>query len=220
MIVGNIVNCNEEVDKRYFNCLSISDFLATEHFDNHTIKGLPTLIVGWEVVKEHYSGVNILSKMVYPPKDGFGGLYWTFSKQEKRGIYELNLKEFKERCYIDLVKGITTYNIDPIIYKIHDTEQLCTRLVNLASGTGYLFQESTIYIYKDNNIYMIDLELIDFIDFDRELVIKTLKDNLKIFGDDFEEKFTEELKHLGIKYTPYLEYKNATENTITSLIRK
>jgi hypothetical protein len=56
---------------------------------------------------------------------------------------------------------------------------------------------------------MIDLELIEFVGFDKESVIKTLIDHLSVFGDNFEEKYTEELKHLDIKYTPYLEYRNA-----------
>ena len=81
--------------------------------------------------------------------------------------------------------------------------------MKLVGGIGYLFQERIVYIYKDNNIYMVDLELIEFIDFNKDQVIKTLMDHLNIFGDDFEEGFTEELKHLDIKYTPYLKFKNA-----------
>lgn len=209
MKVGNIVNCNEEIDERYFNCLSIEEFMDEGFYGTENSK-LPTLIVGWEVVKNNFGDVSILSKMITAPtKDGYGGIYWTFSKAEKRGIYEENLKEFKERCYIDLIKNIKTYNIDPIIYKINTTEELCTKIEKLAGGIGYLFQERIVYIYKDNNIYMIDLELIDFIGFDRDLVVATLKDHLSVFSDDFEERYTEELKHLDIKYTPYLEFKNA-----------
>ena len=204
MKVGNIVNCNEEIDERYFNCLSIEEFMADGE------SKLPTLIVGWETVKNNFGDVSILSKMITPAtEDGYGGIFWTFSRKEKRGIYEENLKEFKERCYTDLVKNLKTYNIDPIIYKINDTDELCTRLTKLAGGVGYLFQERIVYIYKDNNIYMVDLELIEFIDFNKDLVIDTLKEHLNVFGDDFEEGFTEELRHLDIKYTPYLEFKNA-----------
>lgn len=204
MKVGNIVNCNEEIDERYFNCLSMDEFMADGE------SKLPTLIVGWETVKNNFGEVSILSKMITPAtEDGYGGVFWTFSRKEKRGIYEENLKEFKERCYTDLVKNLKTYNIDPIIYKINNTDELCTRLTKLAGGVGYLFQERIVYIYKDNNIYMVDLELIEFIDFDKTKVIDTLKDHLNVFGDDFEEGFTEELKHLDIKYTPYLEFKNA-----------
>jgi hypothetical protein len=204
MKVGNIVNCNEEIDERYFNCLSIEEFMGEE------LSMLPTLIVGWDIVKKNFGEVSILSKMISPATgDGYGGVFWTFSKSEKRGIYEENLKEFKERCYVDLIKNIKTYNIDPIIYKINTTEELCDKIMKLAGGIGYLFQERIVYICKDNNIYMVDLELIDYIGFNRDLIVDTLKDILSVFSDDLEEKYTEELKHLNIKYTPYLEFRNA-----------
>ena len=56
---------------------------------------------------------------------------------------------------------------------------------------------------------MVDLELMEFIGFDKNQIVKTLMNNLSVFGDDFEEKYTEKLKHLDIKYTPFLEFKNA-----------
>jgi hypothetical protein len=204
MKVGNIVNCEDKIDERYFDCLSIEEFLGNEP------SKLPTLIVGWSTVKENFDDVSILSKMITPPTDdGYGGIYWTFSRSEKRGIYEENLKEFKEKCYTDLIKEIKTYNIDPIIYKINNSVELCSKIAKLAGGIGYLFQERIVYIYKDNDIFMIDLELLDFIGFDKESIMESLKDHLSVFSDDLEEDFTEELKHLDIKYTPYLKFKDA-----------
>ena len=210
MKVGNIVNCNEEIDERYFNCLSIEEFLNTDVVKNEVMI-LPTLIVGWDVVKKNFGDVSILSKMITPStEDGYGGIYWTFSKAEKRGIYEENLKEFKEKCYEDYIKKIKTYNIDPIVYNINTTEELCKKLSNLSGGVGYLFQERIVYIYKENSIFMVDLDLIKFIGFDDGFILKFLMDNLSVFSEDLEEDFTEELKHLDIKYVPYLKYKNAT----------
>jgi hypothetical protein len=209
MKVGNIVNCNDEIDERYFNCLSIEDFMDKEFYKTEDSK-LPTLIVGWDIVKKNFGEVSILSKMITPATDdGYGGIFWTFSRKEKRGIYETNLKEFKERCYVDLIKNLKTYNIDPIIYKINNTTELCDRISKLGGGIGYLFQDRIVYVHKDNHIFMIDLELMEFIGFDKTQIVKTLTDNLNVFSDNLEEKYTEELKHLDIKYTPFLEYKNA-----------
>tara|TARA_Y100000389_G_scaffold198328_1_gene234655 strand:+ start:4792 stop:5421 length:630 start_codon:yes stop_codon:yes gene_type:complete len=209
MIVGNIINCNEEIDERYFKCLSIDEFISTDIREDHM--KLPTLVVGWSTVKENFKDVSILSKVITPPKEGErGGIYWTFSKAEKRGIYEENLKEFKEKCYEDYIKKIKTYNIDPIVYNINTTEELCEKLSNLSGGVGYLFQGRIVYIYKENSIFMVDLDLIKFIGFDFGFILKFLMDNLSVFSEDLEEDFTEELKHLDIKYIPYLKYKNAT----------
>ena len=210
MKVGNIVNCNEEIDERYFNCLSIEEFLNTDVVKDDRMR-LPTLIVGWDVVKKNFGDVSILSKVISEPEEnGLGGIYWTFSKAEKRGIYEENLKEFKEKCYEDYVKNIKTYNIDPIVYNINTTEELCEKLSNLSGGVGYLFQGRIVYIYKENSIFMVDLDLIKFVGFDFGFILKFLMDNLSVFSEDLEEDFTEELKHLDIKYVPYLKYKNAT----------
>jgi hypothetical protein len=210
MKVGNIVNCNSEIDENYFNCMDIDEFLACGLINDKRME-LPTLIVGWETVKSNFGDVSILSKMVEPPtEDGYGGIYWTFSKAEKRGIYEENLKEFKEKCYQDLVKEIKTYNIDPIVYNINNMDELYLKIRNLSGGVGYLFQERIVYVYKDNSIFMVDLELLDFIGFDGKGVVEYLKDNLDVFSEDLEEEYTEELKHLDIKYTPYLKEKDAT----------
>jgi len=210
MIVGNIINCNEEIDERYFNCFSIEEFLNTDIVKDDKMR-LPTLIVGWDVVKKNFGDVSILSKVISEPEEnGLGGIYWTFSKAEKRGIYEENLKEFKEKCYEDYVKNIKTYNIDPIVYNINTTEELCEKLSNLSGGVGYLFQGRIVYIYKENSIFMVDLDLIKFVGFDFGFILKFLMDNLSVFSEDLEEDFTEELKHLDIKYVPYLKYKNAT----------
>ena len=210
MIVGNIVNCDKDIDERYFNCLTLDDFIASIHYGSHPMFTLPTLIIGWENVKEYFKNASILSKVIQEPNKNEGGLYWTFSKSEKRGIFEKDLENFKKNCYKDLIRGIKTYNIDPLVYNIDNTFNFCDKISKLNGSTGYLFQERVVYIYKDSDIYVIDLELIDFIGFDKQLVIQNLKDNLSVFGDDFEESFTEEMKHLDIKYLPYLKHKNAT----------
>jgi len=212
MIVGNIVNCNTDVGDEYFNCLTIDQFLNT------TTK-LPTLIIGWDIVKTRLKA-SILNKTIQPHgTDGFGGVYWTFSPSEKRGIFEEDLKKFKEKCYGDLIKNITVYNIDPIIYNIHTTEVLCEKIIKLSKGFGYLFQDRIVYVYRDNCIYVFDLELYHFIGFDVNKILTTFKNSLEVFSDELETKFTEELKHIDIKYVPFLEFKNATENTFISNVR-
>lgn len=47
MIVGNIVNCDKDVDERYFNCLTLDDFITSIHYGSHPMFTLPTLIIGW-----------------------------------------------------------------------------------------------------------------------------------------------------------------------------
>ena len=74
-----------------------------------------------------------------------------------------------------------------------------------------------MYVYHSFIIYSIDLELLDFIGFDRKIILSTLKE-ITNFSDGEFKNFKNELKYLDIKYLPYLIYKDATKNTTFSLV--
>lgn len=206
-IVGNIVS-NEEITgiPKNFNCLTMADYLTAEN------NILPTLIIGWEETKTNVPKVSILRKKI---KDN---LYWTFSTTEKRTIFEEDLKSFIKKTYEDYVKEIKFFNIDPIIYKINTTEELITKIKSVADGFAYLYLNKVVYIYHNSIIFSIDLEQLDFIGFDREIIIRTLKESTKFFDENLEKNFKNELKYLTIKYLPYLLFRDATKNTTSSLL--
>jgi len=206
-IVGNIVTNNGITGiPNGFNILSIEEYLKIK--DNT----LPTLIIGWEETKTNIPEASILRKKI---KDN---LYWTFSTTEKRTIFEEDLKSFIKKTYEDYVKEIKFFNIDPIIYKINTTEELITKIKNVAGGFAYLYLNKVVYIYHNSIIFSIDLEQLDFIGFDREIIISTLKESTKFFEENLEKNFKNELKYLTIKYLPYLLFRDATKNTTSSLL--
>jgi len=206
-IVGNIVTNNGITGiPNGFNILSIEEYLKIK--DNT----LPTLIIGWEETKTNIPKASILRKKI---KDN---LYWTFSTTEKRTIFEEDLKSFIKKTYEDYVKEIKFFNIDPIIYKINTTEELITKIKSVAGGFAYLYLNKVVYIYHNFIIFSIDLEQLDFIGFDREIIISTLKESTKFFEENLEKNFKNELKYLTIKYLPYLLFRDATKNTTSSLL--
>lgn len=206
-IVGNIVTNNGITGiPNGFNILSIEEYLKIK--DNT----LPTLIIGWEETKTNIPEASILRKKI---KDN---LYWTFSTTEKRTIFEEDLKSFIKKTYEDYVKEIKFFNIDPVIYKINTTEELITKIKNVAGGFAYLYLNKVVYIYHNSIIFSIDLEQLDFIGFDREIIISTLKESTKFFEENLEKNFKNELKYLTIKYLPYLLFRDATKNTTSSLL--
>lgn len=206
-IVGNIVTNNGITGiPNGFNVLSIEEYLKIK--DNT----LPTLIIGWEETKTNVPEASILRKKI---KDNF---YWTFSTTEKRTIFEEDLKSFIKKTYEDYVKEIKFFNIDPVIYKINTTEELITKIKNVAGGFAYLYLNKVVYIYHNSIIFSIDLEQLDFIGFDREIIISTLKESTKFFEENLEKNFKNELKYLTIKYLPYLLFRDATKNTTSSLL--
>ena len=206
-IVGNIFTNNGITGiPNGFNILSIEEYLKIK--DNT----LPTLIIGWEETKTNVPEASILRKKI---KDN---LYWTFSTTEKRTIFEEDLKSFIKKTYEDYVKEIKFFNIDPVIYKINTTEELITKIKSVAGGFAYLYLNKVVYIYHNSIIFSIDLEQLDFIGFDREIIISTLKESTKFFEENLEKNFKNELKYLTIKYLPYLLFRDATKNTTSSLL--
>ena len=172
---------------------------------------IPNLIIGWELTKTLYPEASILRKKI---KDN---LYWTFSPIEKRSVFENDLKKYIDKSYKDYIKKIKFYNIDPIIYKINTIDELLDKLKIIAGGITYLYVNKTVYVYHSFIIYSIDLELLDFIGFDRKIILSTLKE-ITNFSDGEFKNFKNELRYLDIKYLPYLIYKDATKNTTPSVL--
>lgn len=173
----------------------------------------PNLIIGWELTKTLCPEASILRKKI---KDN---LYWTFSPTEKRSVFENDLKKYIDKSYKDYIKNIKFYNIDPIIYKINTIDELLGKLSIVAGGFTYLYVNKVVYVYHNFIIYSIDLELLDFIGFDRKIILSSLKETTNFSDCDWELKnFKNELKYLDIKYLPYLIYKDATKNITSSFV--
>jgi hypothetical protein len=201
IVVGNIIS------KESFTGIP-NNFNILEEVKNNEI---PNLIVGWELTKTLYPEASILRKKI---KDN---VYWTFSSVEKRNIFENDLKKFIEKSYKDYTKKIKFFNIDPIIYKINNIDELIIKIKNVANGFAYLYLNKVVYVYHDFVIYSIDLEQLDFIGFDRGIILSTLKE-ITNFSEGELKNFKNELKYLDIKYLPYLIYKDATKSTTLSLV--
>lgn len=206
-IIGIIVSKEELTGiPTNFVRMSIDDYLM---YDN---KDLPTLIIGWGLTKENFNNASILKKKISD------NLYWTFSTEEKRGVFENDIKKFIKKSYDDFIKGLKYFNIDPIIHKINNTEKLIEKIKSLSGGFAYLYQNKVVYIYHNFNLFSIDLNQLDFIKFDRNVVLNVVKEIMNFFNSEMDKEFKNELKYLDIKYLPYLIYKDATKNIITSVI--
>jgi hypothetical protein len=174
---------------------------------------LPSLIISWELTKSLYPEASILRKKIKE------NVYWTFSPAEKRSIFETDLKKYIDKSYNDYIKNIKFFNIDPVIYKINSNEELIEKIKSVAGGFTYLYVNKVVYVYHNFIIYSIDLDQLDFIGFDRKIILSTLKETTNFSDCSWELKnFKNELKYLDIKYLPYLIYKDATKNTTFSLV--
>jgi hypothetical protein len=206
VIVGNIIS-NEGITgiPDNFKILTVEEYLKSN-------SNLPTLIIGWEETKNNFTQTSILRKKI---KDN---LYWTFSTIEKRTIFENDLKKFIKKSYDDFVKGIKSLNIDPIIYKINSTDEFIQKLESITGGFAYLYLSKVVYVFNNFTIFSIDLDQLDFIGFDRKIILSTLKEKTNFLEQQLEKDFKNELKYLDVKYLPYLYSIYATKSITTSLI--
>ena len=91
MFVGNIVVQSKINIDKYFNVVESMDGI---------IHGLPTLIVGWDIVKTTNPDVDFINRKLSDD------IFWTFKKTERRDIFENDLYDFVHYCYNLLIKDI------------------------------------------------------------------------------------------------------------------
>lgn len=191
MFVGNIVSkSNLNIDK-YFN--------VVESLDN-IIQGLPTLIIGWDIVKTIEPNADFIDKKL--SKD----IFWTFKKTERRDIFEEDLYNFIHYSYNLLVKDIKYEYIDFIQLNKDETKEVFNNIKNNKSIS--YFYNNMVYINNKNTIYGVDLKLIKYLDFDVEKTIKKIKSYSNVFLIDsniiIEYKDIIEMLDNQVKYVPYL----------------
>jgi hypothetical protein len=192
MHIANIVtNSNITVDK-YFN---ISNSL------DNIIQDLPTLIIGWDIVKTINPDVDFIDKKLSD------NIFWTFKKSERRDIYQEDLYNFITYCYKNLIKDIDYSFIDLITLTDSEIKESFNNIKKCKKSATYQYNDM-IYVYCDNTIYGIDLKLVKYLDYDVKKTIEKIKTNSFVFlsGDQILIEYKDIIESLDneVKYVPYL----------------
>jgi hypothetical protein len=192
MHIANIVtNSNITVDK-YFN---ISNSL------DNIIQDLPTLIIGWDIVKTINPDVDFIDKKLSD------NIFWTFKKSERRDIYQEDLYNFITYCYKNLIKDINYSFIDLITLTDSEIKESFNNIKKCKKSATYQYNDM-IYVYCDNTIYGIDLKLVKYLDYDVKKTIEKIKKNSFVFlsGDQILIEYKDIIESLDneVKYVPYL----------------
>lgn len=164
MYIGNIVSENEIKLTTGFNV--VSDI-------NNIISGIPTLIIGWGLVKTIYGDnkPSILEKQINELT------YWEFSKREKRVDYESGINIFITTCFEHIVNNLNYEFIDVLTIKYKTIKKLLLFLNNEHKNYIYVKNNSFIYILNENSIYGLDLNTIDFLNIERKKIYRRLYSN-------------------------------------------
>lgn len=162
--IGNIVvsSPNLKIDGLFKRCLSIED----------AINELPTLIVGLENARQNIQGFNILYK-----KYNKDNLWWTFSKSERRSIYDSDMEEFYKFCIQRLLQDLRYTFLDVVNMKYSTLK----RLLNFVNGDYvkqyFIDNNKFIFIKYNGRFFGISLNTLAFYGIDKSSVIGRFKKN-------------------------------------------
>lgn len=183
------------------NSIPVSDDFNVVRTLDEIIQGLPTLIVGWELVKKYRPDFNVLNKKIEE------NLYWTFMRSEKRDAYEEDLIYFKHAVYEELIKNFDYIYVDVIQYKPRVLRKIVKKIHNLKKIISY-HHDNMIYVYGENLIFGVDLELLDFVGLDKDKIIKKVQILSDVFltKDSIFIEYKQSIQNLDfqVKYIPFL----------------
>ena len=192
MFIGNIVTKSIIKPHDKFNVVDSLDKI---------IESLPTLIIGWELVKEINPYADFCDRRLSDT------IKWTFTLTEKRNLYEEDLYYFIEECHNNLISKVTYKYIDFILMNDDDLADTFKNIKNSEKNIAFK-NDNMIYIYSSNYLFGIDLNIISFVGRNSDKLINYLKTFINVFLVDsnilIEYKGYMDMLNNQVKYIPYL----------------
>lgn len=142
---------------------------------------IPTLIIGWAMVKEIYPNADILNKRISET------VYWTYSNREKRQEYEPDLTKFIKNAFSRLETSIK-YTFFNVLTNPLSRNKCLLKYINSPITKIVYITNKHIFIYDSKQVTGVSLSDLEFYGFERERIIDTLKRNSYnrlVFSDSF-----------------------------------
>jgi len=180
------------------------EFNVVENVDEIVFKDLPTLIIGFDEICDLYGeeNVNVLKRNVSK------SIFWTFNRNVKRQLYDTDLESFIRHSYKKATSKLNYVDLDLIQFSSGKILKIIRKLLTLNNVISYESKNSVIYIYSNNIIFGIDLNLVEYIGFDVDKVRKKVKDKSIVFleGEEILIEYQNHLERLDndIKLIPFL----------------
>ena len=167
MKIANIVST--------INITVSDDFNVVTALDD-TIQGLPTLIIGWDYIKKNFPDYDIIDRNLG------NNIFWTFKPTEKRDLYQQDLYNFINNTYKNLLDKVKYYFIDPFILTRKQVIKIVRKILTSNDKISYL-HDNMMYIYFDNMIIGINLEMLEFMGLNTDKIVSKIKSSNGIFLD-------------------------------------
>ena len=165
------------------------------------IHGLPTLIVGWDIVKTIEPEVDFITRKLSD------NIFWTFKKTERRDIFENDLYDFIHHSYNLLIKDLDYKFIDLIQLSEQELKTTFKEIKKSTKVIGYI-HENMLYIYTDNIVYGLDLKLVTYLEYNLSDILNKIKSYCSVFLDNdeilIEYKDIIDMLNNEVKYVPFL----------------
>ena len=142
---------------------------------------IPTLIIGWAMVKEIYPNADILNKQISET------VYWTYSNREKRQEYEPDLAKFVKNAFSSLETSIK-YTFFNVLTNPLSRNKCLLKYINSPTTKIVYITDKHIFIYDGKQVTGVSLSDLEFYGFERERIINILKRNSYnklVFSDSF-----------------------------------
>lgn len=192
MFVGNIVIQNKLNIDKYFNVVESMDDI---------IHGLPTLIVGWDIVKTIEPDADFITRKLSD------NTFWTFKKTERRDIFENDLYDFIHYSYNLLITNVDYKFIDLIQLSELQLKNTFKLIKKSTKSVGYI-HENMLYIYSENVVYGLDLKLVNYLEYNLVEILNKIKSYCSVFLDNdeilIEYKDIIDMLNNEVKYVPFL----------------
>lgn len=191
--LANILTTETFEDPQFFNVVKNKEDL---------VPGLPTLIVGWETVKEMYPEASILSWKIDE------NTYWVHKKRVKRQSNEEGIRKFRNIVFNGLVNAVKYEYFNVLLEEKPEKKKFFVFLKDETPKT-VLITDKMVYIYShpQKKCYGISLADIDYEGGNKKWLIKELFSNESVNVVNEKDFITYETKIIlkNCKYLiPYL----------------
>ena len=208
MHIGNIVT-NLDLKEENYNIVN--------HLDDIN-KDLPTLIIGWSLTKTLVEDVSILHKRIDEK------LQWTFSEKERKVDFEIDVDFFKKDCYNRLGKDIIYVYVDIIHSSKSKIKKIVSKIKSFKEVIFYVGKNNMLYIYDENIVFGVDLNMTKLIGVDSNRLLKKISDlpNSILIKNEIFNKcsgIVKKINNKNSKILPYIyRYGECNENSHSSII--
>lgn len=160
MNIGNIVSKSKIEFENFKICESL-ECINEE---------LPTLIIGRKLSKELLGDdISIIHKKVT------NKLFWTFDKTERKSEFESDIEQFKEYCFESFGGNIPYVYLDILYSSRKINYRVIKKILSLKKPIIYFSENDMVYIYGENIIFGVDLNVLNYFEGKKEKIVERVK---------------------------------------------